>query len=463
MRALLLLCVLSLPAQAESLREKLLSIPQTDALGGATTRPVATKEAFTFVAGNASPANRAQFTFGNQMFTVDWKPTPGVQPVTDGLGPLFNRESCFACHDNNGRGRAPDGPGQTMDSMLMRLSVPGRDGHGGPKPVPGYGDQLQDRAIAGVPPEGRADVSWSDVPGAYADGERFVLRKPTYAFSQLAYGPLPRDVMASPRVANPVIGLGLLESVPVATLQALADPDDNDGDGISGRLNTVWDAPSQSMKPGRFGWKANVASLLHQNAGAARGDMGINTPVFPNDHCEPEQQACIIEAKKSDQGLEMSEAFFTRLDIYMQLLAVPQQRNAQLPEVVRGATVFRDMGCAGCHLPTLQTDGAVALPELQNQTFHPFTDLLVHDMGEDLSDGRADFDAAPREWRTAPLWGMGLTQKVSGHTMLLHDGRARSVPEAILWHGGEAEAARERFRTAPKTTRDDLLAFLDSL
>ena len=464
MRAYVIIAALvACPASAQSLRSEFMAIPVTKNLGGATTRPVATREAFTFVSANASPVNRALFTFGNQMFTVEWKPTPGAQPVTDGLGPLFNRESCFGCHDQNGRGRAPDGPKQPMDSMLMRLSVPGVGTHGEPKPVPGYGDQLQDRAIDGVAPEGRADVTWIETKGTYADGTAYSLRKPVFTFSALAYGAWPDKVMSSPRVTPPVIGLGLLESVPSLTLEALADADDKDRDGISGRLNEVWDAPSQAMKPGRFGWKANVATLLHQNAGAARGDMGINTPVFHTDHCEPEQKACILAAQRADQGLEMTEAFFKRLDVYIQLLAVPQQRGAELPEVKRGEKVFRDIGCAGCHMPTLKSDHTALLDELKGQTFHPFTDLLLHDMGEDLSDGRPDYLAGPQEWRTTPLWGIGLTEKVNHHTFFLHDGRARNLAEAILWHGGEAETAKEKFRATRKSTRDDLFAFLSSL
>ncbi|MDX2144986.1 MAG: di-heme oxidoredictase family protein [Rhodospirillaceae bacterium] len=465
MRAVLLISTIWVSASAEagSLRQELLAIPISENLGGATTRPVATIDAFTFVAANASPANRAQFSFGNQMFTVEWKPTPGPQPVTDGLGPVFNRESCFACHDQNGRGRAPDGPSQPMTSMLMRLSVPGADAHGGPKPVPKYGDQLQDRAVEGVPAEGRAQVTWSEITGKYADGERYVLRKPSFTFTDLAFGALPERTMASPRVANPVIGLGLLEAVPVATLEALADPADADQDGISGRMNVVWDAASQSMKPGRFGWKANVASLDHQNAGAARGDMGITTPVFTAENCEPEQTACAAAAAESPPEMEMSGPFFQRLRIYMQLLAVPKQRGADWPEVRKGEKLFRDIGCAACHLPTLKTDASAGLAELRDQTFHPFTDLLLHDMGEGLSDGRPDYLAHGAEWRTPPLWGLGLTESVSGHTFFLHDGRARNVAEAILWHGGEAAAAKEKFRSLPKARRAELLAFLGSL
>jgi len=450
-------------AEASSLREELLAIPVTENLGGDTSRAIATADAFTFAANNIKPSNRPMFAFGNQMFTAEWFPAPGPQPTTDGLGPLFNRESCVACHAQNGRGKAPDGPDELMDTMLMRWSVPGVDANGGAKAVPSYGDQLQDRGIDGVPAEGRARVKWTEVKGTYADGTAFTLRRPTFTYTNMAYGPIPKDMMSSPRVANPMLGLGLLESVPAATLDALADPDDTDNDGISGRVNMVWDAPSQSMKHGRFGWKANVASLAHQNAGAARGDMGISTPIFVADLCEQGQTECFDAAKNADQGIEMEDSFFERLNTYMHLLAVPKQRGAELAEVKRGEKLFRDAGCASCHIPTLKTDDKAPFPELVNQTFHPFTDLLVHDMGEGLADNRPDFQASGTEWRTAPLWGIGLTETVNGHTHFLHDGRARNIAEAILWHGGEAEKSKENFRALEKTSRDDLLAFLNSL
>jgi CxxC motif-containing protein (DUF1111 family) len=448
---------------ATSLRQELINAPITPQLGGETTRAVATSDAFTFAANNIKGANRPMFSFGNQMFTATWEPAPGPQPTTDGLGPMFNRESCVACHVANGRGKAPDGPNELMDTMLMRWSIPGDTEHGAPKGIPGYGDQLQDRALPGMKAEGRARVTWTEVKGTYADGTAYTLRKPTFKYTDLAYGAIPANAMSSPRVSNPMIGLGLLESVPVATLEALADPEDKDGDGISGRVNMVWDAPSQSVKPGRFGWKSNVASLAHQNAGAARGDMGISTPIFVADVCEEKQNECFAYLKKNEQTIEMEDSFFERLNTFMHLLAVPQQRGAELAEVKRGEALFREAGCASCHIPTLKTDGNAPFDELKNQTFHAFTDLLVHDMGEGLSDDRPDFLASGTEWRTAPLWGLGLTETVSGHTHLLHDGRARNIAEAILWHGGEAEGAKEKFRTMPKNARDDLLAFLNSI
>lgn len=453
----------AMQVHAAPLRDHLMSIPLSEALGGDTTRPVATADAFTFIAGNATPSHRSQFSLGNQTFTATWQPAPGPEPTTDGLGPLFNRDSCFACHNQNGRGRPPASAEDRMETMLIRWSVPGADGHGGPAPVPAYGDQLQDRAIDTVAPEAQVRVYWSAVVGRYADGTRYRLRKPAYRIAQLAYGPLPPDVMTSGRISNPVIGLGLLEAVPEATLAALADPEDRDGDGISGRLNMVWDAPSGRLMPGRFGWKANAATLSHQNAAAARNDMGLSTPVFPSEACETGQEACLAAVQAAGPAIEMEQGAFTSLEIYMRLLGVPRQRNAAAPEVRRGEEAFRALGCAACHMPTLQTDGQADLEELRNQTFHPFTDLLVHDMGPGLSDGRPDYLAGPRDWRTAPLWGIGLTRKVSGFTAFLHDGRARDLAEAILWHGGEGEQAKERFRRAPRTTREDLLAFLNSL
>lgn len=466
MIALLALALPSLAlGQHDNLRAQLLATPLTPELGGETTRPVATKDAFTFVAGNAPDLHKAAFKRGNLVFTSDWSPAPGPDPDFDGLGPFFNRNSCFKCHLENGRGSPPTGPRQTLDTSLVRISVPGTDPNGGPNPVPIYGDQIRDRAIEGVPPEARPEIRWTEINGAYGDGNSYTLRAPKVRLSEPGYGPFPAEVMTSFRVSNPVIGLGLLESVPESTLEALADPDDRNGDGISGRVNRVFDVPARKKRIGRFGWKANVASLKQQNSNAALTDMGLSTRVLPRDLCRPTQDACVAAAKKANppDGIEITDAQFDDLLLYMQLIAVPRQRGHGLPEVQQGERVFRDMGCADCHMPTLITAPDAALPELRAQTFHSFTDLLLHDMGEGLADNRPDWLASGTEWRTAPLWGLGLTQKVNGHMLLLHDGRAHNVSEAILWHGGEAQNAKENFRTASKETRADLLAFLNSL
>jgi len=442
-------------------RTSLLTAPVSPKLGGDTARSVATFDSFTFIAANADDQARAMFSFGNQVFTAEWTPSPGPQPATDGLGPIFNTKACSDCHINNGRGQSPTTSGERMDSALVRLSVPGQDPFGGPNPVPNYGDQLQDRAIEGVRPEGQVIVHWDEQSYIYGDGTQYSLRKPRLVFRNLAFGDLPAKTMSSLRVASPVIGLGLLELVPEETLLALADPDDNDRDEISGRINIVWDAQYKKVNVGRFGWKANVPSLALQNAGAARGDMGITTPLATVDNCEEIQEAC--KASATHNGVEMSSGYLQRLNTYVRYLAVPSQRGAQFPEVQRGQALFNDTGCSQCHVPTLVSGSDSRAKALSNQTFHPFTDLLLHDMGEGLADDRPDFLASGKEWRTPPLWGIGLTKKVSGHSFFLHDGRARNLEEAILWHGGEAETSKETFRNMKKNHRDDLIAFLGSL
>lgn len=446
------------PAGAD-LRDDLLAIPLSPQLGGETTQPIATVKAFTFPAANLRARHQRPFFFGNRVFNTNWTIAPGSVASFDGLGPTFNRVSCSGCHTRDGRGRPPaDGLGP-FDSMLFRLGARLPDG-GVATGHPDYGDQLNERAVPGVPAEGVARISWTELTGLYADGSSWTLQQPRYAIEQAAFGRLD-DVVISPRVAPAVIGLGLLEAVPEATLEALADPEDRDGDGISGRLNRVWSESEQRVMAGRFGWKANVATLADQNAGAALGDIGLTSPLRPDPNCPPAQRACLEAAAGHDEP-DLAASFLDRLTLYTRLLAVPAQRGADEPEVQRGAALFRAIGCAACHLPSLRTADA-ELPELARQTFHPFTDLLLHDLGEDLADGRPDGLATGREWRTAPLWGLGLIGRVNGHDRLLHDGRARGFAEAVLWHGGEALAARDAFAGLERRDRDALVAFLASL
>lgn len=432
------------------------------ALGGDTTVDVAGERAFRSIAANATGMSRARFTFGQQLFNTVWEPAPGLQPTTDGLGPLFNRAACSDCHINNGRGRAPETPGDPMESILVRISLYGEGPHGEPFGVPGYGDQLQDRSIDGVPAEGRAQIDWETVPGEYADGTPYALRRPLLNLTELAFGELPRGTRTSVRIAIPLIGLGLLEAIPEQTLHELADPDDENQDGISGRVNIVWDAVNKRKTVGRFGWKANQPSVRQQNAGAAIGDMGLTTPVFPRDNCADGQVTCARVAAGVADSPEIMAAFFDPLVRYTRLVGVPMQRDANTPKVLAGLSMFNAIGCSSCHRTTLVT-GDSDLTELAQQTIHPFTDLLLHDLGMGLADHRHDFLANGREWRTPPLWGIGLTPDVSGFEAYLHDGRARTLAEAILWHGGEAERAREAFRSLNETQRDELLTFLQSI
>jgi CxxC motif-containing protein (DUF1111 family) len=430
-------------------------------LGGATTRAIDGKTAFTFPAANIKAEHQRDFFFGNRLFNTNWVTAPSSVKSFDGVGPYFNRISCSGCHTQDGRGRPPLAAGEPLNSMLIRLSIPDAASPNGASPHPIYGDQLSEDAILGVAPEGKTKVSYETVAAKYADGEPYELQKPAYEISQLASGPLGDGVMLSPRVAPQVIGLGLLEAVPEEALAALSDPDDADANGVSGRMNRVTDPLTGKIVAGRFGWKANLPNLLAQNAGAAFGDMGLTNPLHESENCAAAQTDCLA-AKKAPE-IDLSKKFLDKMTLYTRLLAVPSQRSPADPQVVKGGQVFANLGCAGCHAPTLKTGPKAALPELENQTFHPFTDLLLHDLGTALADGRPDIEATGSEWRTPPLWGLGLVEAVNGHDRLLHDGRARGFAEAILWHGGEAEKSKEAFRNAEKAERDALMAFLKSL
>ncbi|MDO8289629.1 MAG: di-heme oxidoredictase family protein [Parvibaculum sp.] len=428
--------------------------------GGAYTTELSNRNAFA-APGPLSDAERRIFFFGNRLFNTNWTTAPGSVKSFDGLGPVFNRVSCSGCHTRDGRGRPPLNGETDFDSMLIRVSVPGVAADGGPNPHAAYGDQINDKAILGVPAEAKVSVSWTTVEGTYADGSKYELQKPAFTLSEPAFGPFGADLMTSPRVANQVYGLGLLEVVYADDILTRADPDDKDGDGISGRPNWVTDPETGKKALGRFGWKANQASLVAQDTGAARGDIGLSTTLRPGQNCETVQTACAA-APDGDEP-EISDEFLEKLVLYSRTLAVPARRNPTDPDIMAGGKLFASSGCAACHTPTMVTGHAADPIGLANQTIHPFTDMLLHDMGPDLADGRPDYEATGSEWRTPPLWGIGLIPAVNDHDRLLHDGRARGVAEAILWHGGEGEASRERFRALSAKERDSLVAYVNSL
>ena len=428
--------------------------------GGAATVFATTRQAFGQPLPRLTPDQETQFFVGNSFFNRNWVSAPSSTTARDGLGPLFNARSCSACHLHDGRGRPP-AAGEEMLSMLVRLSIPGHDARKGVVPEPTYGDQLNALAVNGVQPEGRAVVTYEEIPGAYEDGEPYSLRKPAYALSGLKYGPMHPDTLLSPRVAPVMVGLGLLEAVPAEALLALADPADADADGISGRANRVWDKARQQTVLGRFGWKANQPNVAQQVAGAFLGDIGITSSFFPDENCPPVAVAC--RQALNGGNPELSADLLGHVVFYSRTLAVPARRNVQDADVQRGRRLFDAGRCGACHTPTLRTGTVPGLPDLSAQVIHPYTDLLLHDMGTALADGRPDFEATGSEWRTPPLWGIGLVQTVNRHTYFLHDGRARNLAEAILWHGGEAEASKEYFRRLPRADREALLQFLRSL
>jgi len=428
--------------------------------GGATTVFDDTRNAFGLPAANLSDERKTAFFVGNSFFNLNWVVAPASVSGRDGLGPLYNARSCSGCHFKDGRGRPPE-PGESLDTMLLRVSVPGTDAHGAPRPDPVYGDQIQTQAIPGVPREADVFVSYEEIAGAFKDGEPFTLRKPSYRIANPGYGPPSPDLLISPRVSPAIVGMGLLEAVPAATLERLSDADDHDGDGISGRVNHVWNQVTSRADEGRFGWKAEQPSVLQQTAAAFAGDIGITSRLFPSENHTSAETAAARQPWSA--GPQVGEKIFDAVVLYARTLAVPAARTDGDPQARRGRELFVSARCDACHVATLQTGGVADLPELANQTIHPYSDLLLHDMGEALADDRPVFEAAGREWRTPPLWGLGLVPKVNGHTFLLHDGRARNVVEAILWHGGEAAVSRERFRAMSKEERAALVAFLNSL
>jgi len=390
----------------------------------------------------------ADVAFGDQFVT-----SPAL--INAGLGPIFNQNSCESCHLSNGRSPFPY-TSDDLEGFLIRLSIPGEGNHGQPLGAPGYGGQLQTKAVYGKAAE--AMVTWQEevIDELYPDGKSIQLVKPIFHLEN-TYTSMGNDVMISPRMATPIIGLGLLEAIDANDLIALADPDDVDGDGISGRPNMVWDELHQQVSIGRFGWKAGNPTLVQQTAGAYKEDMGITNPVFPVESSVDQAQGdSLVDDPEIDMELLRTTAFYT------QSLGVPARRNSDDPHVKRGKELFTTLNCSACHHPSYQT-GDHEFAFLSDQRIFPYTDLLLHDMGEGLADHRPEFLADGREWRTAPLWGIGLTHVVGAHTRFLHDGRARSIEEAILWHGGEAQKSRDAFRSMPEADRHALINFLESL
>ncbi|WP_096375286.1 di-heme oxidoredictase family protein [Pseudomonas chlororaphis] len=439
--------------------------------GGEATVRKSDQNAFSMPSANLSPTRRLDFSVGNSFFRSPWVIAPSTTTARDGLGPLFNTNGCQNCHIKDGRGHPPTPDSDNAVSMLVRLSIPNEPAYAkvieqlGIVPEPVYGGQFQDMAVPGVAPEGKVRVEYEPLTVRFKDGSEVELRKPKLQITQLGYGPMHPDTRFSARVAPPMIGLGLLEAIPEAAILANAQAQAKAGNGIAGRPNRVWDDAQQKTVLGRFGWKAGQPNLNQQNVHAFSGDMGLTTSLRPFDDCTDAQTACkqAPNGNGPDGEPEVSDNILRLVLFYSRNLGVPARRDVGSPQVLAGKNLFYQAGCQSCHTPQFTTAANAAEPELANQVIRPYSDLLLHDMGEGLADNRSEFQAGGRDWRTPPLWGIGLTQTVSGHTQFLHDGRARNLLEAVLWHGGEARAAQQQVLSFNAEQRAALLAFLNSL
>ena len=445
--------------------------------GATTSTKLVNQDAFSQSLANLTFEQEQEFKLGNGLFRKTWVSSPSSTQASDGLGPLFNARACQLCHLKDGRGHPPRVPGEAATSMLLRLAIPARTDEERQAladkrllriPDPIYGGQLQDSAVPGLKREGSIEISYEEFDVPLAGGETARLRRPTFSVTDFAYGAPDPELTLSPRVAPQMIGLGLVEAIHEDDIRALADPDDRDGDGISGRVSVVRDAETGELALGRFGWKASEATIRDQTAHAFADDIGISSPLAPRHYgdCTEKQPACLAMATGVQERLGDTEAPDPVLDLvtfYSRNLAVPARRDFDDAQVLAGKAAFHGAGCNSCHTPKFVTRRDAPQKEHRFQLIWPYSDFLLHDMGEGLADHQQVGDASGSEWRTAPLWGVGLTETVSGHTLFLHDGRARNLLEAILWHGGEAQNARDKVVAMSPEERAALIRFLESL
>ena len=421
--------------------------------GGVATVFDETSKAFTHAVSGLNARDQLVHEIGDKAFEQTF--VSAGSSVFGGLGPVFNNVSCISCHHNDGKGTPT--AGQSTSSLLFRVSLPGQDAHGAPLPLPGFGLQLQDQALFGTQPEAQVQISYTDVAVLYPDGSSVNLRNPKYLI-QNAHTSLPAAYDLSPRMAPPVFGVGLLENIPEYTILSFVDAGDKNGDGITGKANYIFDSTTNRNILGRFGFKANASTVLFQVATAYQQDMGVTSYVQPKESSRGQIQ----DDKKTDDP-ELPDSIVKAVAFYVKSLAVPARRNVNDAENKRGEQLFNQINCSGCHKSTMKTGTDINFPQLSNQRIHPYTDMLVHDMGNGLADNRADYLASGSEWRTTPLWGIGLFEKTNGVPFYLHDGRARTLEEAILWHDGEAKKSKEQFMKLTKADRDMVIKFLKSL
>ena len=446
--------------------------------GGVGTIFTENKNAYSLPLKNLKPENRIDFFVGNSLFRRIWVPPSEVSIAKDGLGPFFNSNSCDGCHINDGRGHPPNEswPNDDAVSLVLALSIPPQDDFQRilldqlkikSIPDPNYGSQLSDFAITGVKPEGNVMIEYEYFPILFDNGEIINLRKPIYSISNLNYGNLHPEINISARIAQPLIGLGLIESIKLDDILAYEDPDDLDGDGISGKANRLFDSKENRVLIGRFGWKASQPSLLSQTFDATYNDMGLSsTYTSKMSNCTEIQKECqklINGNSETYDGVEVSNEQLDLMVFYQRHLSPPGRRNINNPNVLAGKKIFFNSGCNSCHVQKYTTKKTAKSLALSDQLIWPYSDFLLHDMGDELGDNLNEYMATGNEWRTPPLWGIGLAKNVNGQINLLHDGRAKSILEAILWHGGEAKKSQQKVLNLSKVEVDQLIEFIESL
>ena len=436
---------------------------------------------------NLPEVDKPNFYAGKALAKQPWVKAPSATSSRDGLGPVFNARSCMACHVNGGRGRVPMSEDKPIFSALVRLSIKTDQGA---VPDPVYGGQFQPKstsladqlelrglpegALERIPPaEGKVTLQWLSKKVSYSDGRQVDLHWPKVQFNSLGYGPMHVDTLYSLRNSPAIHGMGLLENIAEFDILALSDPSDHNQDGISGRVNKVLDIASGKLVIGRFGWKASQPTVKQQTAAAFAGDVGLSSPLFPAQPCTSGQRQCLEEVDgnewdpASQLSVELPENMLQIATDFTRDLAVPVRRKPvdkqSRERLSAGRSLFHQVACVACHVPSYITQANEQYPQLSKQKIWPYSDLLLHDMGEGLADGRPDALATGREWRTPPLWGIAVSKKVNGNAQYLHDGRAQSLEEAVLWHDGEARASRQAFMSLSQQERDDMLAFVASL
>lgn len=451
----------------------------------ATIKPFASLE---HPAGNIAEVLKPDFHAGKALANQPWVKAPTITDARDGLGPIYNARTCLACHVKGGKGTIPADGDTPLSTTLVRLSKSNDHSSATPDvlqqqgliPHPAYGDQIQHQSTSlahqlrhsesaqniphDVNPEAYMYVKWQTSDFVYPDGRSVTLRRPSIDFRYLGYGPVEDDTLFSIRVAPSIHGMGLLELITQPDIDALADEHDANQDGISGRVNFVWDIKTQTIQPGRFGLKSNKPTLEMIVAGAFANDLGISNPLFPNQPCTSAQMKCLQQTTGNNKdGFELPQHLLDLVVNFNRNLAPLKREKTQDKITLKGRELFYQTGCNQCHQPRFVTGTSEQFTHLSNQVIWPYTDLLLHDMGPDLADNRPEFLANGQEWRTAPLWNLGQQPSVSGSSVLLHDGRGRNVEEAILWHGGEAENAKDKFAHLPQKQRDALMQFVYSL